>query len=136
MVGVEANLKSVFSDVQELGIKALFVAVLAGGSALFLSPFFAMDTTNIIGIIVALVAIVLVIFLAKMSDVTFDDMNIFDLVMLFAMVGIIGSIIGLFAPQLSGVLLNVENPTISSLLLTFLWIGIAEVLTARIQDLF
>lgn len=107
------------------------VGLLIGGfAALLLAPIYALFTgTLMLGVLSILVAI-LIIYVGKYTEV--DALTVSELVVLFLMIGGIGTIITGFVPQAAAFILSGVQFTVSGLGFTLLYILIADAIVDKV----
>lgn len=115
-------------QIQKWLILAAFVAVVGG----ILSIIVSMILPQILGmagmlspIVSAAIALILLIVIA--ANTKFDDIEVFDLIILFLAVGIIGSIVTVVLPMAAPYILStaIGVDWVSSLAWTFVYVGAA-----------
>lgn len=122
----EKDLKSTF-------VHAVPVAFLAGIAAWFLGGTLQGFASQTVGqIVLSLVVIVALVGLKKFAKI--DDLSFYDIVILLAAITLVGTILTAFVPAASPFILTISNTiTVSGLLFTFLYIGIAEAIMTEIH---
>lgn len=117
------------SDATSLLTTALVVGLLGGGAAFVLSGFLASVTANVwTAIVVDVVILAVALTLAYWAKA--DNLSVFRLVTFLAAIGIVGTVLSMFVPTVSGYLLTTTF-SVQGLLFSFLYIMIAEVVLVR-----
>ena len=117
--------KSLIDKVPQLLAQAVIIGGLAGVASMFLGGFLSSLMSNALmsGIMTIVIALVVAWLFAEVGKDAPDTIG--ELVLLLAMVSGVTSIISSFMPQLTQYMLSVGELTISGLLFTFLYVGIA-----------
>jgi len=122
--------KDIKVDLATLSKKAIIVAFLGGIiSYIVTTTIGSMIATGIGQIIGSIILLVLLIALAKKA--TFDDLNLFHMLILLFAVGIVGSILSLSVPFISAYVLSVSNFTLTGLMWTVFYVMVAEIIAGK-----
>lgn len=125
-MGIQSQVKDTFKWALPVAVVAGVVAMLLGN---FLSGFASQPTGQILLSVLLIVALV-----ALKVKVKIDNVSLYDIVILFAAITLVGTIVGLFAAQARPFILAIgDNLTVSGLLFTFLYIGLAELVISKVK---
>lgn len=112
-------------------ILATKLAVVAGIVAILFSIVLSSLPTDPMAIILINIAI-LVVLAVVLAIATIDNLKFVPLLLVFFAITIVGSIIQLFIPSVSEFILTIGAFEVRALLLTVLYIGIAQIILKRI----
>lgn len=122
------------ADLRDLLVLAVFAAIIGGIIAVILGMIFGALAVTGFGTIITIAIALLLLFLIKMNT-EFDDLNIFDILVLFLVIMLVGTIIvtilGPFIPGIGNWILSATNIVpagqniIVALSLTFVYVGLA-----------
>jgi len=118
-------------ELMGLGVIALLAAIFGGVIAYILGMALSGIAVMTVGpIILALLGIGIALFLASKSKI--DNWSFFRLVMLFGMIGVVGSVITMIVPATAFFILSVEQFTWVGLIWTFVYIMLAELTGSKL----
>jgi len=107
--------------VKELRFPAL-IGVAGGAVAVLLAIVLGMLPSDAISqIVISTAMLVVLVLIAAKTGI--DKLSIYDIVKMFAAIGIVGSIVNLVVPGVSQFVLASPEFTISGLLMTFIYVG-------------